>query len=52
MGADFSSVPAMVEAAGGTFVAMYPEIGVGVAVSNKATFAHSVYYKDSRLYAV
>ena len=52
VGADFGGVPSMVEAAGGSFVAMYPEIGVGVAVSKDAAFSGKVFAADSRLHAV
>ena len=52
MGADFSGVPSMVQAAGGAFVAMYAEIGVGVAVSRDASFSSKVFAADSRLHAV
>ena len=52
MGADFSGMESVVEAAGGKLTAMYGEIGVGIAVSTDATFAHKIYAKDSRLHAV
>ncbi len=52
VGADFAGVPSMVEAAGGSFVAMYAEIGVGIAVSKDAAFSAKVFAADSRLHAV
>jgi len=52
VGADFAGVPSMVQAAGGSFVAMYAEIGVGIAVSKDAAFSSKVFAADSRLHAV
>ena len=49
---DFSGVPKMVQDAGGVFVAMYGEIGIGIATAKDVGFGSKLVAADSRLHAV
>ena len=52
VGSDFTGVPKMVADAGGEFVAMYGEIGVGIATARDLSFGSKLVAADSRLHAV
>ncbi len=52
VGSDFTGVPKMVADAGGVFVAMYGEIGVGIATAKDLSFGSKLVAADSRLHAV